>query len=347
MIDLISDNRASIKTEIIQAIIEENEKVSASSYGEDAVSQALNDRFSKVFETQVEVFPVLTGTAANAISLAQLASAYGGVICHEHAHIYQDECGAPEYFSGGRLLPVPGAEGKLTPQGVAQALQVITAKRYHGHQFAALSLTQATEYGTVYTCDEISALAEIAHAARGLVHMDGARFANGVAYLQCAPADISWRAGVDILSFGGSKNGTMNAEAILVFNPDCARVLKRACKQAGQLVSKMRFIACQLVAYLEQNRWLTWAQRNNRLAQKLANEMIGCLSVEVLYPVQANILMARMATGLPEFLAGQGVCLYAPHDIGGAYRLVLSHANRGDDVTSLLKLIADWEKQCH
>ena len=244
--DFGSDNEAGVRPEIMQAILEANTGA-VPSYGEDPITHDLREQFSVLFETDVQVEPVLTGTAANAIGLTRIIPPHGAAVCHAHAHIMHEECGAVEFFSGGKLLAVGGDNGKLDPDALETALRDAANARYHSNRVTALSITQATEYGTVYSPAELTQLTCIAHQFDLNVHMDGARIANAAASLNCRLADITWKAGVDLVSFGTSKNGTLGAEALVVFgNPEWNRDIKHSLKQSGQLLSKARFLSAQL-----------------------------------------------------------------------------------------------------
>lgn len=290
-----SDNQSPVAAQIMEAILRANSG-KAASYGADEITRRLQDKFSEVFETGVRVFPVATGTAANALALAMLTPPWGTVFCHEEAHITSDECGAPEFFtSGAKLKPLPGAHGRLTPQILSDCLRDIQPGDQHQTQPAVLSLTQATEAGTVYAPQAIAELSAIARAHRLYVHMDGARFANAVASLNCVPADLTWRAGVDALSFGATKNGALAAEAVVFFRPELAENFLYRRKRAGHLVSKMRYISAQLEAYLEKGLWLELAANANRQARRLAEGLKTISGVEILHPVEANEIFARIS----------------------------------------------------
>jgi len=341
----VSDNEAPIMPEIMQAIETAN-RGDAPSYGEDELTGHLSRQFSIIFEKEVTVFPVMTGTAANSISLSQITPPYGAVLCHQAAHINVDECGAPEFFTGGKLIGLPGHAGKIAQDTLEQFLETIHPHDYHNSKVAALSLTQATESGTVYRPEELSALASIAREHGMLTHVDGARFANALVHLGCSPAELSWKSGVDIMSFGSSKNGTMNAEAIVSFNPDCSEEIRRHCKRAGQMASKMRFVACQLLAYLEDNRWLIWAGKCNELAQQLAGALSHVAAIDVVYPVEANMLMVRMQDDMADHLR-KGGANFCEWNLGkDCYRLVLSNLNNESDIDSFRELARAWTPEC-
>ncbi len=334
----LSDNEAPMRPEILQAI-ERTNRDSAASYGEDEITLQLSRQFSDIFEKEVTAYPVLTGTAANALCLSQIIAPYGAVVCEQSAHINVAECGAPEFFTGGKLLGVSGQDGKIAAELLRHCLETAHPHDYHNSKVTGLSLTQATECGTVYRPDEISALTAVACEYGTHTHMDGARFANALAHLGCSPADLTWKSGIDIMSFGSSKNGTMNAEAIVVFNADCSVEIKRRCKRAGQVVSKMRFVSCQLAAYLEDERWLTWARQSNDLARQLASTLDDLDSVEILHPVEANMVIAGMPTNLVTHLRDNGMSFYDWETAEDCYRLVLSNLNSERDIDAVRALL--------
>jgi len=263
-----SDNVTGVAPEILAALAAANAG-SAAAYGEDAVTKRLAQRFAALFEHAVEVFPVATGTAANALALATLVPSWGVIYCHEAAHIQVDECGAPEFFAGGaKLLPLAGDDAKLRPEVVERAIggQGVV----HHAQPAAISISEATEAGTLYRPEEIAALGALARRHGLALHMDGARFANAVAALGCSPAELSWRAGVDALSFGATKNGALAAEAVIFFDPAKVKGFAYRRKRGGHLLSKMRFLSAQLEAYLADDLWLANARHANAMAARLA-----------------------------------------------------------------------------
>lgn len=338
-----SDNTAGAAPEIMAAIQRANDG-HAVSYGGDETTARLKERFADVFEHEVEVFPVVTGTAANALSIAAIAPPYGAVICHELSHIHLDECGAPEMFSGGaKLLAVGGASGKIAPAAVKSVLDAYPAGVVHHVQPAALSLTQSTELGAVYSVEEIAALAATVRE-RGLrLHMDGARLANAVASLGVSPAELTWKAGVDILSFGATKNGALAAEAVIVFNRDIGSDLAFRRKRAGHLLSKMRFVSAQLEAYLEGGLWLRLAAHANAMTARLANGLAAAGADIPIVP-QANEIFPRLPVAAIERLR-KGGARFHPWPMAGdsadarTIRLVTSFQTREDDVDRFLALL--------
>ena len=289
-----------------------------------------------MFETELAIFPVATGTAANGLALAALSPPYGVVYCHETAHILLEECGAPEFYTGGaKLIGLPGTAGKIDGKRVVESLALAAGAGVHHASPAAISLTQATEWGTVYRASEIRALADLARAHGLRVHMDGARLANAIARLGCAPAELTWRAGVDMLSLGATKNGALAAEAVVVFDPALAAGLAERRKRAGHLLSKMRFLSAQLVAMLEHGRWLAYAAHANAMADRLAAGLAAIAGVRLVQPVEANELFLAMPEQLAAALDAEGFAFHGWLDparrgrAGGAHGHELRHAARG------------------
>lgn len=319
VINLASDNVAGAAPEILAAI------ASAAggrqpSYGGDEVTARLQQRLSDVFERRVAAFPVPTGTAANALALASFTPPWGVVLCHREAHVAVDECGAPEFYThGAKLLLADGAHGKLTPATLTAAVPEWRGD-VHRSQPATLSLSQATESGTVYSPAEIGGLAEAARGHGLAVHMDGSRFANALAAQGYSPAELTWKAGVDVLSFGGTKNGCVMAEAVVFFDPDKAADFAFRRKRAGHLLSKMRFVSAQLEAYLADGLWLRLAGNANARARQLAEGLQALPGVTLEHPVEANEVFARLPAALAEGLKRQGVL--AAHWEGEIWRFV-------------------------
>jgi threonine aldolase len=291
-----SDNTAAVAPEIMAALNEANDGVAAP-YGDDAWSRRLDEVFSALFEHDVRVFTVASGTAANAISLASLAPPWGAIFCHRDAHVEVDEAGAPQFYAGAKLSLLDGDNAKITPDALTRAA---VRRDVHAATPAAVSISQATERGTLYTPQELTALGAAARACGLKMHMDGARFANAVAALGCAPAEITWRAGVDALSFGATKNGAMGAEAIVLFDLERAEAIEKLRKRGGHLMCKGRYPAAQLLAYAKDGLWLRLAGHANAMAQRLA-EAAGPLLAA---PVEANIVLVRAgAAGLAKLRA--------------------------------------------
>lgn len=323
MTDFRSDNEAPAAPEIMAALAAANTG-SAHAYGDDPWTGRLAERFGAAFETELAVWPVATGTAANALALAELAPPWGAVYCHPDAHANADECGAPEFYSGGaKLVGVAGAHGKIDADRLARTLAATGAHGEHEALPSALSLTQATEAGTVYTPDEVAALAAAARRHGLGVHMDGARLGNALARLGCAPADATWRAGVDILSFGATKNGALAAEAVVDFRPGADSTLARRRKRGGHLWSKMRYLSAQLEACLEDGLWLRLAQRANAGAARFAAGLEALPGVALLHPVEANEVFVRAPPDVFAALRAAGFEFHPWPGADDAFRLVV------------------------
>ena len=332
-----SDNTAGAHPAILQALADAA-RGRAMPYGNDPWAARVAAKLAEVFETAVEVFPVATGTACNALALSALTPPWGAVLCHEAAHVEVDECGAPEFFTGGaKLVPLAGADGRIAPATLADALDQAGFGVVHSVQPAALTLTQSTECGTIYRPDEIRALAELAHA-RGLgVHMDGARFANAVVASGASPADLTRRAGVDVLSLGATKNGAMAAEAVVFFDRGRADRFAFRRKRAGHFFSKMRFLSAQLEAWLADDLWLANAGHANAMAARLAAGLLRVPGVSLLHPVEANAIFARLPGAAITGLAAAGFRFYRwPNDKADAVRLVTAFDTTAEDVDAFL-----------
>jgi len=327
----LSDNTASACPEMLAAMTAANSgRVPA--YGADEWTSRLDRCFSEFFGTEVRAFVVTTGTAANALSLATLSPPYGAIFAHEEAHIVTDECGAPGFYTGGaQLVMLPGEHGRISPERLRAALAAHPVS-LHTVQAAVLSLTQATEAGTAYRRGDLTELAEAAHARGMKVHMDGTRLANVIAFLDCHPGNITWRPGVDVLSFGATKNGALAAEAVVFFDRSLVKDFELQRKRAGHLLSKSRYAAIQLLAYIEGGLWLRNAQRTNRLAQRIAAAARGAL----LHPVEANELFLHLGSDGRQRLRAQG---FEFEDWGaearGDARFVVSWDQPEEDVQAL------------
>lgn len=332
-----SDNTASACPEILAALAAANHGL-ARAYGDDEWTIRLDSAFSAFFGTPVRAFAVPTGTAANALSLATLSPPYGAIFAHTGAHIACDECGAPGFFSGGaQLALLEGEHGRLDPATVAAALAA-HPRHLHSVQPAALSLTQATELGTVYRAPDLTALCESAHGNGLKVHMDGARFANAVAFLDCSPGDITWRAGVDVLSFGATKNGAFGAEAVVFFDPALVRDFELRRKRAGHLLSKSRYVAAQLLAYVETDLWKRNARRTNSLAQKIG----AAAGRRLLHPVEANEVFLNLGAGGKDSLRNSGFEFYDwGAETSGEARFVVSWDQPEEDVAALCEALTN------
>jgi threonine aldolase len=323
--DFRSDNVAGAAPQILDAVIAANTGT-ATSYGSDDISARVEAKLCEIFECEVRAFPVATGTAANALALSVMTPSYGAIFCHEEAHIHLDECGAPEMFTGGaKLVPLPGTSGKLTPEAVRGVLEKTLTGDSHRVQPAALSLTQATEAGTCYRPAEIAELSEIARSRGMKVQMDGSRFANAMAHLGVAPAEVTWRAGVDALAFGATKNGAIGAEIVVFFDTALAETFAFRRKRAGHLFSKMRFVSAQLEAYLAEDRWLVFARHANAMAKRIAQGLQRLPRVTLLHPVEANEVFIQLPLQVVTGLRQAGFNFYDWTDAApGTVRLVMA-----------------------
>lgn len=343
-----SDNAAGVAPAILNAIARANDGY-AHAYGDDDLSKRLEARFAALFERDVAVFLVATGTAANALALAHLAPPWGAVLCHREAHINVHECGAPEFFGGGlRLVGLDGDDGKLSPRAVSAVLDQRFGLRPHQLEPAALSVTQATELGTSYRPDEIAALAALAHERGLAVHMDGARFANAVSRLGVTPAQMSWKSGVDVLCFGATKGGALAAEAVVFFDPARAAGMPERRKRGGHLMSKHRFMAAQFEAFLADDLWLNLACHANRMADALAARL-GAISLGPAWPVEANLVFVRLPYEVHERLQAAGAEYYVirsdrtdPLTVPKRHvlaRLVTSFSTTEDEIEKFVALV--------
>jgi len=335
MANFCSDNATGAAPVILRALEAANTGP-AMPYGNDDWTRRVQARLSEVFETEVAAFPVATGTAANVLALGTLVPPYGAIYCHHEAHIQIDECGGAEFYTGGaKLMPLPGDHGKLAPETLRGA--IVGVGEPHHAQPAALSLTQATEAGTVYSLDEIAALTEVARAHKLKVHMDGARFANALVALGCTPAEATWKAGIDALSFGATKNGVLSAEAVVFFHPDQAESFPYRRMKGGHLFSKMRFLSAQLEAYLTDDLWLRHARHANAMAARMAEGLGALPGVELLHPVDANEIFARLPKATIAGLRARGFAFYdwgPPENCG--VRLVAAFNTDPKDVEAFL-----------
>ncbi|MGH6828083.1 MAG: threonine aldolase family protein [Rhizomicrobium sp.] len=309
-------------------------------YGDDSVTEGLTRQFGDLFQREVTVFPVLTGTAANALALASLTPPYGAVLCHKDSHIMTSECGAPEFFSGAKLIGLDGRDGKLAPETIAQGLKSLDAS-VHSVQPKVVSVSQASELGTVYTPFELAAIAEMAHAQGLKLHMDGARFANAMAHLNCGPAAATWKCGVDVLGFGATKAGALAAEAVIFFDRTAARDFAFRRKRAGHLASKLRFVSAQLSALLKDDLWLTSALHANDLARRIARGIGQVRDVTLMAPVETNMVFIGMTVEKARRLRDAGAIFHdwlPPEDGRVVARIATSFATPEDHVTKFIAL---------
>ena len=330
-----SDNVSGIAPEILAAIAAANAG-DAVSYGADPITERVSRRFAELFEHDVAVFPVATGTAANALALATLTPPWGVVFCHKDSHVQTDECGAPEFYAGGaKLIGLAGEHAKLTPAAIEA--QAIEAGVVHHAQPAAISISQATEAGTLYMPAEVAALGDLARRRGLALHTDGARFANAVAALGCAPADITWRGGVDVLSFGATKNGALAAEAVIFFDTDKAADFAYRRKRGGHLFAKMRFLSAQLDAYLADGLWLRNARHANRMAARLAEGLAAVAGARLRHPTQANEVFVELPESTIRALAAAGFGFYRwEGDSSACLRLVTAFDTKPEAIDAFI-----------
>ena len=342
--NFLSDNAAPVAPAILDAIVQANEGF-ARAYGDDDWTQSVEHRLAELFEHEVAVFLVPTGTAANALALSHVAPPWGAVLCHADSHVATDECGAPEFFGGGlKLAELPGGNGKITTETLKRSLADKFGHSPHQMVASALSITQATEMGTVYRPDEIAALCEIAHERSLVVHMDGARFANALVRLSATPAQATWQSGIDVLSFGATKAGALAAEAVVFFDPKRAIFMAQRRKRAGQLLSKHRFLAAQFAAILADDRWIALARHANLMADQLSAKL-AAVGLAPIWPVEANLVFVAMPRALDARLKAAGARYYGrtntslklnPDQI--LARLVTSFATKEDEIERFVQL---------
>lgn len=336
--DFRSDNVTAACGPVLDALIRANAD-SAAAYGEDGWSARATALLREVFETDCAVLPVATGTAANAVALGAVTPPHGAVFCHREAHVNMDECGAPELFTGGaKLVALDGAHAKLAPETVKAVLDEGWRGVVHHVQPAVVSITQASECGAVYAVEEIAALGDLARAHDLVLHMDGARFANAVARTGASPAELTWKAGVDLMCFGATKNGAFAAEAILAFRPGLERTLGFVRKRGGHLLSKMRFVSAQLVGYLENEVWLANARHANAMADRLARGLSVTPGARLVHPVEANEVFMRLPPETAARMRRAGA-LFHPWVLGGpdCWRLVTAWNTAPEAVDAVIE----------
>ena len=344
-----SDNWAGAHSKIADRLLAESGGF-ASAYGTSDLDQRVEAKFAEIFEREVAVFFVATGTAANSLSLASVQKPGGISFCHSEAHVAEDECGAPDFFSGARLATVEGALGKIDPTALATKIARFPQDAVHHGRAAAVTITQATEIGTVYSLAEIDAIAAISKANGLPLHMDGARFANALVALDTSPAEMTWKRGVDMLSFGGTKNGCWCAEAILLFNPEQAKEMHFIRKRAAQLFSKSRFIAAQFDGYFQDGLWLDLARHSNGMADRLRAGIEKAPAARLAWPTISNEVFAIVAKSAAKAAEDRGAKFYEwpipesqPELVGEdetLVRLVTSFATTETDATNFLACLA-------
>ena len=329
-----SDNVTGACPEVLDAILKANDG-DRTPYGNDDLSKSLQDKFSEIFEKEVIVFPTSSGTAANALALSTMTPSYGNIYCHRLSHINVDECGAPEFYTGGaKLVNLNGIDGKITAEELNNS---IGGKGIvHHTQPSSVSITQLCETGEAYNLAEIKNISEVAHKHKLNIHMDGARFANALVSLNCSPAEMTWKSGIDVLSFGATKNGCLAAEAIIFFKPELVGNLPFLMKRAGHLLSKMRFVSAQLDAYISNDVWLRNARHANKMGKKLSDGLSKHNDIEIAYPTEANEVFAKFPRNKIEHLNSQGYKMNEEELDGKAVRLVAAWNTEDKDVDQLL-----------
>ena len=334
-----SDNVTGACPEVMDAIVAANDGI-VESYGNDKWSLNLQKKLSAIFETDVVVFPVVSGTAANALALSVLSPAFGKIFCNELSHINTDECGAPEFFSGGAKLVTMGSEdGKINAKDLSQNIRGTGI--VHLAQPAAVSITQACETGTVYQLEEIRSIAETAHEHGLKVHMDGARFANAIVSLDVSPAEMTWKSGIDVLSFGGTKNGCLTAEAVVFFKPELVGNFPYLHKRSGQLLSKMRFISAQLEAYVSNDVWLRNARNANNMAKLLSEGLAKFPDIKLAYTAQSNEVFVHLPSSTINLLNAKGYNVSEDELDGKSVRFVTAWNTVSDDIDKLISTISN------
>lgn len=344
-----SDNASPVPQQVLDAVAKVNEGYAAS-YGTDAEMDEVRRLIREIFEApEAEVYLVATGTSANVLSLATLVQPWQAICCHRNAHIAEDECGSPEFYTGGsKLNLIDGDHGKITPAALKAAIKVQVQGFVHSVQRGALSLTNATESGTVYSNDELKALCDVAKRYDMPVHLDGARFANSVVSTGATPAEMSWKAGVDVLSFGGTKNGLMGVEAVILFDPKLAWEFELRRKRGGHLFSKHRYLSAQMLAYLTDGLWLDLAGKANAAAKKLSNGILSLEGATLVHPTDANAVFASwnrashrraMEAGAKYYFWGSEGNLDGPNDGLESARLVCSWCTTDAEIEQFLALI--------
>jgi len=332
-----SDNVVGACPEVLQAIINANDGI-APPYGNDEISSILQEKFSEIFEKEVIVYPTASGTASNALALSAISPVFGNIYCHKLSHINVDECGAPEFYTGGaKLIPLTGRDGKITTDELESNIGGFGI--VHHTQPSIVSITQATETGEVYTLDQIKSISEVAHKRKLKMHMDGARFANALVSLDVSPAEMTWKSGIDILSFGATKNGCIAAEAIVIFNKELVGNLPFLLKRSGHLLSKMRFVSAQLDAYISNDVWLKNAKHANNMAKKLSNGLVATNQVKLEYPTEANEVFVKLSREMVNHLNSEEYMMSNDELNGSTVRLVTAWNTKTEEIDEFLDTI--------
>ena len=336
-VQFASDNVTGACPEVLEAIIKANDG-DRTPYGNDQISTDLQNKFSEIFEKPVIVFPTASGTASNALALSTMTPSFGNIYCHRFSHINTDECGAPEFYTGGaKLVNIYGVDGKITAKELDE--NVIGKDIVHHTQPSSVSITQLTETGEAYQLDEIKEISDVAHHHKLNIHMDGARFANALVSLNCSPAEMTWKSGIDVLSFGATKNGCLAAEAIIFFKPELVGNLPFLMKRAGHLLSKMSFVSAQLDAYISNGVWLKNAKHANLMGKKLSNGLNKYPEIKLAYPTHANEIFVKIPEKIIKQLNSEGYTINDDEWDGKAVRLVTAWNTDPNDIDNFLNII--------
>ncbi len=334
-----SDNVTPACPEVMEAINQANIG-NIESYGHDKWSKVLDNKFSELFEKDVKVFTAVTGTAANSLALSSITPSYGNIYCHKISHINVDECGAPEFFTGGaKLITIDGDDGKFNSDELKKNIR--GSGVVHNTQPASVSITQSCETGVIYKLDEILKINQVAKENGMKIHMDGARFSNAIASLNKSPAEATWKLGIDVLTFGGTKNGCMDAEAIIFFNPRDVNNFQYLQKRSGQLLSKTRFLSSQLDAYITDGLWLRNATHANDMARKLSEKLSKINSFELTYPTESNEIFIKMPKNIQDHLNNEGYSAIPDDMFDGSVRFVTAWNTNLNDIENLINTIKE------
>ena len=334
-----SDNQSSVFPEIIDYLNIVN-KNSSPAYGTDDVTILATNLLIDLFETDLKVLFVSSGTAANSIAISSICPPYGGILCSDNAHIGGDECGAPEFFTGGaKLIPIPTVNALISEKNLTNTLNNYGLHGIHEVLPSAISLTQASELGTIYTPEDIQKVIYVAKKHNLKTHMDGARFSNACASLNCSPAELTWKSGIDILSLGTTKNGTISCEAIIIFNQEIIDDIERRQKRAGHLWSKNKFIAGQIITWLEDDRWLNAAKKANSQAKTLKSLLKNLKNVTVEYPVDINMVFASIPKKIQSLLKDKNVKFNPWYGSENLTRFVTSWDTKDSELKKLESII--------
>tara|TARA_Y100000816_G_scaffold135606_1_gene95876 strand:+ start:2548 stop:3573 length:1026 start_codon:yes stop_codon:yes gene_type:complete len=334
-----SDNVTPACPEVMEAINQANIG-NIESYGHDKWSKVLDNKFSELFEKDVKVFTAVTGTAANSLALSSITPSYGNIYCHKISHINVDECGAPEFFTGGaKLITIDGDDGKFNSDELKKNIR--GSGVVHNTQPASVSITQSCETGVTYKLDEILKINQVAKENGMKIHMDGARFSNAIASLKKSPAEATWKLGIDVLTFGGTKNGCMDAEAIIFFNPSDVNNFQYLQKRSGQLLSKTRFLSSQLDAYITDGLWLRNATHANDMARKLSEKLSKINSFELTYPTESNEIFIKMPKNIQDHLNNEGYSAIPDDMFDGSVRFVTAWNTNLNDIENLINTIKE------